>query len=128
MKTVVMIDDNEDDLFFTHLVFDRLEEACELITFQSAQEALERLAEGALPPGALVLLDINMPVMNGFDFLKAYEALPMEQRAHLMVVMLTSSYDENDKVRAFGFASVKDFVNKPIEAAQARRLLEALDA
>jgi CheY-like chemotaxis protein len=128
MKTVILIDDNEDDLFFTQLVFERLEQDCELIQFQSAPQALAQLSLGNLPSGALVLLDINMPVMNGFDFLQAYEDLPVAQRVHLVVVMLTSSYDEKDKERAFQFPSVKDFVNKPIDAAQASRLLELFDA
>lgn len=127
MKTVVIIDDNEDDLFFTRLVLERSGRDCTLISFQSAPQALVSVAKGELPADALVLLDINMPVMNGFDFLQAYEALPTAKRAQLSVVMLTSSYNKVDKDRAFGFASVKSFVNKPLTAEQAGQLLDQME-
>ena len=126
-KTVIVIDDNEDDLLFAQISIERCGHPVELKLFLRAQEALAFLASGELVEPALVLLDINMPVMNGFDFLDAYEQLPIAIRATVMVVMLTSSIDERDRQRAFSYASVKDYMLKPSERSQVATLLELLD-
>lgn len=123
---VIMIDDNEDDLLFTRIVFERSGADVNLKQFTSAQEALEFFKTTELPRPALVLLDINMPGMSGFDFLEAYEALPVDMRNSVVVVMLTSSIDDRDKERAVKFASVKGFVSKPLDRAEAGQLLKLM--
>jgi CheY-like chemotaxis protein len=127
-KTVIVIDDNEDDLLFAQISVERCGHPADLKGFLRAQDALAFLASGELVKPALVLLDINMPVMNGFDFLDAFERLPITSRANVMVVMLTSSIDEGDRQRAFSYASVKDYMRKPIERSQVAALLQLLDA
>jgi CheY-like chemotaxis protein len=126
-KTVIVIDDNEDDLLFAQISVQRCGHPANLKQFLRAQDALAFLASGEMVEPALVLLDINMPVMNGFDFLVAYEQLPIASRASVMVVMLTSSIDEHDRERAFSYASVKDYLRKPIERSQVANLLQRLD-
>lgn len=126
-KTVIIIDDNEDDLLFAQISVQRCGHPADLKEFLRAQDALAFLASAELVKPALVLLDINMPVMNGFDFLDAFEQLPIASRANVMVVMLTSSIDERDRQRAFSYASVKDYMLKPSERSQVATLLELLD-
>jgi CheY-like chemotaxis protein len=126
-KTVIVIDDNEDDLLFAQISVQRCGHPANLKQFLRAQDALAFLASGEMVEPALVLLDINMPVMNGFDFLDAYEQLPIASRASVMVVMLTSSIDEHDRKRAFSYPSVKDYLRKPIERSQVANLLQRLD-
>lgn len=125
-KKVIMIDDNEDDLLFTRIAFERCGLQVDLMQFVKAEEALAYLACGELTEPALVLLDINMPGMSGFDFLQAYEQLPQNSRTSLIVVMLTSSNDERDKARAFQSPMVRDYVNKPIARPRAAELLDLL--
>ncbi len=125
-KRVIMIDDNEDDLLFTRIAFERCGPEADLMQFVKAQDALDYLARGEITEPALVLLDINMPGMSGFDFLQAYELLPRSSRTSLVVVMLTSSNDERDKQRAFQSPMVKDYVNKPIARPRAAELLDLL--
>ena len=127
-KKVIMIDDNEDDLLFTRIAFERCGREADLMQFVKAQDALDYLAGGEMTEPALVLLDINMPGMSGFDFLQAYEQLAQESRTSLIVVMLTSSNDERDKQRAFQSPMVKDYVNKPISRPRAAELLDLLNA
>lgn len=127
-KKVIMIDDNEDDLLFTRIAFERCGREADLMQFVKAQDALAYLARGEMTEPALVLLDINMPGMSGFDFLQAYERLPQANRTSLVVVvMLTSSNDERDKERAFQSPMVKDYVNKPIARPRAAELLDLLN-
>ncbi len=126
-KTVIIIDDNEDDLLFAQINVQRCGQPADLKQFMRAKDALDFLASGEVVGPTLVLLDINMPVMNGFDFLDAYEKLPIASRPTMMVVMLTSSMDERDRQRAFSYASVKDYVRKPIARTEVASLLQLLD-
>jgi CheY-like chemotaxis protein len=70
----------------------------------------------------MILLDINMPGMDGFQFLDAFEALPDDMRAGTIVVMLTSSPDPRDRMHAEAYSCVRGYVVKPISLAAARQL------
>ena len=126
-QNVIMIDDNEDDLFFTRIVFERSGLDLTLHQFTSAREALSYFERRELEEPALVLLDINMPGMDGFDFLEAYEKLSPNKRQSKVVVMLTSSIDDRDRERALFFASVKAFLSKPIDAGAAAEMIKLLE-
>lgn len=63
----------------------------------------------------LLLLDINMPRMNGFEFLEAYDALPDHLRRRQLVIMLTTSVLTADMQRAAEDPNVFRFVTKPVD-------------
>jgi CheY-like chemotaxis protein len=120
-RQVMLIDDSDVDLLYGRLMIERAGIAQAVHGFVSAREALLHLQRPEGHEVDLVLLDINMPGMNGFDFLAAYEALDARQRPQCVVVMLTSSPDPDDRARAFSHSVVKGYVTKPMtrDAAQA---------
>lgn len=63
---------------------------------------------------SLIFLDINMPGMNGWDFIDAYDHLSEEVRANNSVVMLTTSYNPDDKSRAEKNSNIYRFLSKPL--------------
>ncbi len=69
----------------------------------------------------LILLDINMPVVDGWQFLEALAALPKPRE--VPVVMLTSSIDPEDMARARRFPAVKGFFSKPLSASILEQVL-----
>ncbi len=81
--------------------------------FSNGALALEYLLENAESNSEfLVLLDLNMPVMNGFAFL---ESLPKLQNRHnIHVIVVSSSVDEYDKKKAISFPEVIEFMEKPL--------------
>lgn len=121
LDLVMVVDDNDADLVYTEVVLRGRGIARQVSCFDTAAAALSRLADGGQPQVSLVLLDLNMPEMDGFAFLRAYEG---QQRARTVpVVMLTSSPESSDRLRCTAHACVQGYVVKPLSDDDARRLL-----
>lgn len=118
----MVVDDSEADLLFARIVLERAEAGFEVLPFESAREALAHLQDPAAGPVDVVLLDINMPGMNGFEFLDAFDRLPPAQRRSAVVVMLTSSPDPGDRERALAHPGVRGYITKPMSRQAAADL------
>jgi CheY-like chemotaxis protein len=127
LQDVLLIDDSDPDLLYTEVVLSASGVAHRILPFGTAQEALDYLQQPDGHRVDLILLDINMPEMDGFEFLAAYGQLHETHKARAVVVMLTSSPDPDDKARAMAFSCVKGYVVKPIDAASARGLVDLVD-
>jgi CheY-like chemotaxis protein len=117
-KRVLVIDDTDIDRIITEKFIKLYKFAEEVISVNSAQKGLGYLAAQTnndnLPD--LIFLDLNMPVMNGFDFLDTYNNLPQGIRKK-NIVMLTSSLDDNDRNKALSNEYVLKFISKPLTEA-----------
>ncbi|MFV8326078.1 response regulator [Flavobacterium sp. ZS1P14] len=119
--TIAVVDDDTIILFLHKKIIqkEKLEEAPH--TFNSAKKALDffdTLPDDAKP--ILLFLDINMPVMNGWDLLEVIHQDGFKKEIH--VVMVTSSVDASDKEKAFSYSKVIDFVEKPLDDQVLQRL------
>jgi len=124
MMRVMLIDDSEADLLFSRIIVSRAGLCEDVLAFDSAFTALEHLSRPDGEEVDMILLDINMPGMDGFQFLAAYQTLCRERPARAAVVMLTSSPDPRDRAQAQTFDCVRGYVVKPINLAAARQLAE----
>lgn len=112
LRSILLIDDDEPTNFLNEMVLKKVDCAEEILVFQSAEKAVDFLNASTIVPD-LIFLDINMPAMNGWDFLEAYQQLPAEKRK-AVIVMLTTSINPDDRVKARQIAAVAGFKHKPL--------------
>jgi CheY-like chemotaxis protein len=112
LSFIMLIDDNPDDNFYHERVIKKSGMAEKVLAMTDAADALQYLqSRTATEPGPeLIFLDINMPGMNGIEFLQEYRKFP--ERA--VVVMLTTSENPDDKARASATNVIADFRTKPL--------------
>lgn len=128
----MLIDDDEPTNFISTMIIEEADCSHHLEVVESGSKALEYLKnaiEAPSKPGKcdlpdIIFLDINMPRMNGWEFLEEYLKLPMRQPSKPVIVMLTTSLNPDDKIRAGAIAEVADFRIKPLTAEMIEQVME----
>ncbi len=122
---ILLVDDDEVDVMNVRRAFQKAHITNPLFVAHDGLEALELLRRDALPCGRrLVLLDLNMPRMNGIEFLRALRADPALHATP--VVVLTTSDDERDKVDAYDL-NVAGYLLKPVTFGSFVEIMVALN-
>lgn len=112
----LLIDDNPIDLMVNEKVLSTCFSDIEVTKVLSGEEALNYLSKSDSLP-EVILLDINMPEMNGFEFLEEYKRL-FQNNSHTKIYILSSSIDPADISKANEEIEVKDFMRKPLNAEE----------
>jgi CheY-like chemotaxis protein len=121
IRSILLIDDNPDDNFFHSRVIMKHDFAEHVVSKTSAAEALDYLSSSESETPALIFLDINMPGMNGWEFLKEYKKLSMKLDRHVIVIMLSTSENPDDRLRSLALSC--EFETKPITKQMLERLI-----
>ena len=117
MHSILTVDDDENDQFICTYTIRRFDPHIKVLKAMNGLEALGVLKETT--PDAIIL-DINMPVMNGFEFLEHYTK---EFETHAPVVaMLTSSHHAADREKAMKYDFVKSYFEKPLTPENLRAM------
>lgn len=120
----------DDDKIFTYLLKRIIEKAGiakEIVFFENGREALDYLndhrGDGRKLP-QLILLDINMPILDGWQFLQEYDKLKSEVANPISICMMSSSTDIEDYDRAMLSGHVMDYLQKPVQGPSLRVITE----
>ena len=97
-----------------------------MLLFSDGEEALEFMVDNLhnndeLPD--IIFLDINMPIMDGFQFMEEYVKIKPELNKKITIYMVSSSVDAVDIERARGISDISDYIIKPIEPKQLTKIM-----
>ncbi len=129
-KTVMLIDDNEIDNLINQKIIEASSICEHIFTHTGGKSAIEFLKNmekiatendlKGLPE--IIFLDIDMPLMDGFQFLDEFDNLSELTKAHCKIVMLTSSINPQDMSKSKKYTSVRKYINKPLTQENLRKL------
>lgn len=116
---ILCVDDDPIALLLSKLVITKSGFANDIVTLANGQEAVEYLQEELQKTGGrgsklLILLDLNMPVMDGWEFLQQFTEKLKDAYSDTRIILLSSSVDPNDIRKAKDFSMVLDFFPKPL--------------
>jgi len=111
---IALVDDDAITNTLHKIILRKINPELTIKTFENPEAALNFFIETkeALPD--LIFLDLNMPILSGWDFLDAFEKSDL----HSPIVIVTSSIENEDKIRACSFKEVVNFITKPLEAKE----------
>jgi len=118
---ILLIDDNSTSVFLTEMLLKREGFSDTIRSFLAAKDALSYLEQN-LPAHApeVIFLDLNMPVMDGWEFLEALKPHQEELAARCRIYVLTSSLAPSDAIRAKEYALVSGLIHKPVDSQMLR--------
>lgn len=122
-----IIDDDEVILYLTRLLNKDVTFCKQMASFNSSENALNSLKEAIdnnLQLPSLILIDLNMPVMNGWTFLD--ELSQLEAGKNIPVFIFSSSINQEDINRAKTYTIVKDYIIKPLTVTKISKILRTI--
>jgi CheY-like chemotaxis protein len=126
LETILIVDDNSADNYANRRLLTKAAIARDVRDFTSAEAALAYLRSPGRPYVDLILVDLNMPRMNGFQFADAYEQLYPELKINTRVVMLSASLNLADQQLAESHPAIDGFMQKPIDIKKLQSFLSRL--
>lgn len=124
-KPILLIEDDSVDAMTVRRALKELHVSNPLEHAENGEEGLDYLRDQQRERPCLILLDLNMPVMNGIEFLQVLKTIPELKR--IPVVALTTSDEQEDKVDSFELG-VAGYMRKPVEYQQFVEIMRTIDA
>lgn len=120
-RKIFLIDDDETSNFVSKIIIQAMDESIIVEVLNNGQEAIDHFSKTDDPPD-LVLLDINMPFINGFEFLDYYADQNWNGRTKFAIYSTSSR--ESDKRKSMSYEQVIGYIEKPLNEAKLKDLLQ----
>jgi CheY-like chemotaxis protein len=124
----LLIDDDKVINFYNEKIVNKHDDFNQVLSINSALKALKYLEDaynGLATKPNLIFLDINMPAMNGWEFIEEYNKLDKDFISSIKIVLLTTSNNPDDYKRFKTIDLLEDFINKPLSASLLTTLIES---
>lgn len=127
ISTVCIIDDDPIFIYGTKRLMTEIDFCETVIVFQNGQDALDGLhgitANNEEFP-SVIFLDLNMPIMNGWEFLEDFVKIPNHNTSKVVIYIISSSIDPRDLERIKNYNVVNNYILKPMSKEDLERILE----
>ncbi len=127
LKHIMLIDDDEDDNYFHERAIKMNNPDNIVIVENSGTKALTYLKSAGKeksPHPDLIFLDVNMPRMNGWEFLSEYNLLDEDLQSEVVIIMLSTSQSPEDKAQANSWKFVYDYISKPLTSDMMQNIVD----
>ena len=129
IKRACIIDDDTIFVYGIKRIMNEIDFCDEIIVYANGESALNELGslvqEGKKLPD-VILLDLNMPVMDGWVFLDDFVKIPNHNQEHLSLYILSSSINPSDIEKAKNYPIVNNFISKPVTVSDLKHILKEL--
>lgn len=126
MKSILLVDDDNISNFLNTKTLERMGFVNDIHTALNGKQAIDLFNQyyiGAMPLPDVILLDLNMPIMDGFGFLDAFRSLDLPGKDHVKIIVVSSSVSLQDIARAKR-SGASQYLSKPVNEQTLRRPLE----
>lgn len=124
-RPILLVEDDQVDAMTVRRALKELHVANRLEHVENGEEALAYLRDGAKERPCIILLDLNMPIMSGSEFLQIVKRDSAMRR--IPVVVLTTSEEQKDKLESFNLG-VAGYMKKPVDYRQFVEMIRSIDA
>lgn len=127
LNSILLVEDDRATNYLYEILIEKADCTEQILIAEDGQEAIEILklgVEGKYPQPNLIFLDINMPIMNGWEFIEEYQKLELVQKDKVKIVMITASFNPDEQTRAEAIKEISGFRNKPITVDMLNKILQ----
>lgn len=128
IQALLLVDDDQITNYLNKRLLEKLDIAKEITVAMNGKEGIKCLEDHCFRTQTspeVILLDINMPVMDGFEFIKTFKTLKFQNKENVTIAVLTTSThpEDREKMKDMG---VSHFISKPLTVEKINRLMECI--
>lgn len=127
IKSICIIDDEDINQFILKTMIQTINKEIEILIYNNGESALTSFSQKLLSQAAIpdiILLDINMPIMNGWEFLDEFVKLKPKIDKKIEIYIISSSSAPDDVKKAEKYTDIYGYLNRPIETFTLKEIIE----